>query len=225
MSGVMQADNWVDHLPPPIRDSMLSRMTSIEFAKGAILKKTGDPPDGLLLVETGYIRLLGLQDDGRQTLIAIYQPGNSFGETPIVGRRSFSHTTVAMTPVRVRVLPQAAFWELFNQHPEIAAALCRKFDSNTGRALGHRELRLSRRLRSQIASMMVNIAEQCGEAMPDNSVRIPLPITQSDFAEHLGATRQAVQREIGAMKAARLLRKHEGQWHLSSLDALRAICG
>jgi predicted transcriptional regulator len=71
--------------------------------------------------------------------------------------------------------------------------------------------------------MLVNIAEHCGEAMKEGGIRIPLPITQSDIADHLGATRQAVQREIGAMKRAGLLYKRDGRWHLASLEAMRFL--
>jgi CRP/FNR family cyclic AMP-dependent transcriptional regulator len=221
MSGIMRAENWIDGLPAPIRDSIRGQMTIVELDKGAILKRAGDPPDAVFQVESGYMRLLGLHEDGRQVLMVIYQPGNSFGETPIFGDRSFNHTTIAMTPVRLRRLSRTAFWELFNRHPEIPAALCRKLDANTGRALAHRELRVTRRLRSLIASVLVNIAEQCGEIMDDGETRIPLPLTQWDIAEHLEVTRQAVQREIGAMKAAGLLSKRDGRWHLASLEALR----
>jgi CRP/FNR family cyclic AMP-dependent transcriptional regulator len=223
MTGILDAENWISEAPPHVRQAILERMATIDLAAGAVIKNAGDPPEGLFQIESGFVQLLGLHNDGRQILILIYRPGNTFGETPMVARRAFNHTTVALTPVRIRKLPQAAFWDLYHRHPEIPEALCRKFATNTSRTFAWREFRATHRLKTQIALMLVNIAEYCGKPEPGGGVSVELPITQADIAAHLEVTRQAVQREIGAMKAAGLLYKRDSRWHLASLEAMRLL--
>jgi CRP/FNR family cyclic AMP-dependent transcriptional regulator len=223
MTGLLSGENWIRDLPEPVRRAVEERMVALDLAAGETLKKAGDAPDGLFQIESGYLRLLGLHHDGRQILILIYREGNTFGETPVVARRPFSHTTVALTPARIRRLPLDQFWELYHRHPEIPESLCRKFASAITKGFTHREIRSTHKLKGQIGSMIANIAEYCGEAEPGGGISFGLPITQTDIAEHLDVTRQAVQREIGSLKEAGLLQKRNGRWHLRSVEALRRL--
>ena len=223
MSGIMNAENWIADMAPNVRDALAAQMTVTDLPAGTVIKSAGDAPEALFAIVSGYVRLLGADEDGRQVLLTIYQPGNNFGETPMVAKRPFGHTTVAFTDVRLKRLSEASFWDVFSRHPEIATALMRKFEANTSRALLHRDMKRTRRLRSMVAHTLINLAEECGERLRDGSILIPLPITQSDIAEHLEATRQAVQREIGEMKAAGLISKSDGRWQVTSIEKLRTL--
>ena len=223
MSGLFTSENWVRDVPDAVRSALLARTTLVDLAPGAQIKKAGDPPDAMFQVDYGYLRLLGLHPDGRQFLIMLYGPGNLFGETPLVGDRPYSHSTVAMTPARVRRLSRDAFWDLYAAHPEIPEALCRKFARNITRGFAQRELRATHRLRGQIAAMLADIATTCGRVEPGGGASFALPITQIDIAEHLEATRQAVQREVSSLKAAGLVERRDGRWHVLDVQALRRI--
>ena len=223
MTGILSGENWIRDLPQSVREAVQERMVTVDLSAGAFLKKAGDAPDGLFQIESGYVRLLGLHHDGRQILILIYREGNTFGETPMVARRAFTHTTMALTRARIRKLSLNHFWELYHRHPEIPESLCRKFAAAITKGFVHRELIATHKLKGQIGSMIANIAEYCGEPEPGGGVSIALPITQTDIAEHLLVTRQAVQREIGALKDAGLVEKRDGRWHVGNLAALRRL--
>jgi CRP-like cAMP-binding protein len=223
MTAILTAENWIQALPERVREAVTERMTTVTLKAGETLMDAGDPPEALFQVESGFLRLLGLHNDGRQILILIYREGNTFGETPMVGRRPFHHTTVAMTPARVRRVAQSDFWELYYKYPEIPESLCRKFANNITKGFTMRELRATNRLKAQIGSMLATVAEYCGESDIDGSLSFGLPITQTDIAEHLEVTRQAVQREVGALKDTGLVKKRDGRWYVESVAALRAL--
>lgn len=86
-----------------------------------------------------------------------------------------------------------------------------------------RELRATNRLKAQIGSMLATVAEYCGEPEPDGRLSFGLPITQTDIAEHLEVTRQAVQREVAALKDGGLVEKRDARWYVESVSALRAL--
>jgi CRP-like cAMP-binding protein len=50
------------------------------------------------------------------------------------------------------------------------------------------------------------LAEEHGEPMPDGAVRLDAPLTQSDLAAMIGATRQSVNKLLGEFEADGLLR-------------------
>lgn len=221
MTGFLSSENWIGELPTRVRSAVEARMVTIEVPAGSTFKRTGDAPDGLFQVEKGYLRLLGLHSDGRQILILIYREGNTFGETPMVAKRCFSHTTVALTDTRIHKVGLNDFWDLYRAHPEIPESLCRKFAHNISKGFAKRELHATLRLRGQIAQMLANIAEYCGEPAGDGWVGLSLPITHTDIAEHLEVTRQAVQREMSAMNEAGVLQKRGGRWCLRAEDLVK----
>jgi len=222
---MMSSENWLNQVAPHVRDAMLARMTTIDLPAGATLRRAGDKASGLYQVERGYIRLYGLNSDGRQVLILLYRQGNCFGESPLIARRAFNHTSIALTDTRLRFLAERDFWELYEEYREIPDALCRKFANNTSRQFVMRELRATLRLRQLIAYCFTMLAEHCGTLCLDGTTLIDLPLVQSDFADFLEVTRQAVQREMGALKAAGLISQRRDQWLIHGVERLGVYSG
>lgn len=223
MTGLMSSENWIGALPPEVRTAIEGRMSAFVVPAGAMLKDAGDAPTAVYQVQAGFLRLLGLHRDGQQTLIQIYRAGNSFGETAIVARRPFNHTTVALTEVHGRALLAADFWDLYHRHPEIPEALCRKFATIVSRQFEMRELLATHRLGTLVALFFKNLADYCGEPDGTGEIHLGIPLTQSDMAEHLGVTRQGVQREIGVLKRAALIAKRNSRWSILDIERLKNV--
>lgn len=221
--GLLTSENWIGALPEPVRAEIVARSSLIRVPAGAEFSTAGELPKGMFQVVEGFLRLTGLQEDGRQSLITVYGPGNAFAETAVVARRPLNHTTQAITPVTIRCLSRADFWELYEIHREIPDALCRKFAAAIGRQLASRELGVSRRLGKRVGMIFEELALRAGRALPGGRVAIDLPITQQDFADHLGVTRQSIQREIRDLKTARLIRREHRQWYVEDLAALNRL--
>ena len=217
---MMSPENWLNDLSPQVRGAVEERMTAVDFQAGSPVRRAGDPATGVFQIERGYLKLLGLNADGRQTLILLYRPGNLFGITPVVAQRPFNHTTVALTDARLRFLAERDFWELYNEFREIPDTLCRKFAGDTSRLFAASEWRSTLRLRELIGSTFATLAEQCGTFDQDGTIVIDLPLVQTDFAEYLEVTRQAAQREIGALKTAGLISQRRHQWLIHDLKYL-----
>lgn len=223
LPGLVNTENWIAALPQAVRQDIHDRMTTRVLAAGETLKSIGAPPSGIYQVEAGYLRLIAELADGGQTLVVIYMPGNCFSESTLVARRPSNHTSIAMTPARVRWLSTDDFWALYHRHPEIPEALCRKFANSMTRLLIRREMVATRRLRDMVALVFCNLADHCGRQDVSGEVTIELPLTQHDVADHLGVTRQAVQREIGALKKLGIVAKRDGFWRVLDPPALLRI--
>lgn len=223
LPGIVNTENWIGALPDAVARAIHERMTTRVLSPGEVLKSIGAPPSGIYQVESGYLRLIAELPDGNQTLVVIYRPGNCFSESTLVARRPSNHTTIAMTPARVRWLPTDDFWMLYHRHPEIPEALCRKFANGMTRLLNRRELATTRRLRDMVAFVFCNLADECGREERNGSISIELPLTQNDLADHLGVTRQAVQREVGVLKKLGMVAKRDGHWRVLDAAALRRM--
>jgi CRP-like cAMP-binding protein len=221
--GLLSSENWIGDLPEAVRAEIVRRSTLMRVDAGEEFSRAGETPKGVFQVVDGFLRLTGLQDDGRLNLITIYSAGNSFAETAVVARRPLNHTTQAMTPTTVRCLPRSAFWELYEAHREIPDALCRKFAAAIGRQIESRQLGTSRRLGKRVALIFEELALRTGRGGADGRTAIELPVTQQDFADHLGVTRQSIQREIRDLKSAGLISRDHRQWFVEDLAQLKRL--
>ena len=223
MHSILNTEDWIATLPHDVQTAVREQMRPVAVAVGEPVAIAGEPATAMYQVESGYLRLTGLQEDGRQVLFTIYGPGACFAETALVAQRLLNHSATAMTAARVRRLPASAFWELYQRYPSILDALCRKFANTIRRQLAARESRAADRLGKRIATMFAELGASCGDHLPDGSVSVGLPITQTDIAEFFDVTRQSIQREMTALKRGGLLAKVEGTWRIYGVERLQTF--
>ena len=212
MRRFVSTDDWIARIPEEIGRAIMGRMRKISVAAGAEFSHAGDQVEAFFRVETGYLKLISPQEDGRQILIAIYGPGACFAETALIDRRPLHHSTVAICDTRVGILGAADFWYFYNHHSEIADALCRKFSNAISSQILYREEKATQRLAQRIAIFFDELARVCGRVQQDGAIEIPLPITQTDLAEHFDVTRQTIHRELGELRSMDLITRIPGGW-------------
>lgn len=224
MGGLIRRENWILPLPGNVQGAIRERMSMIRLEKGQTLNEAGDVPTGLYELEGGYLKLCRLRPDGGLRFLALYASGSTFGETAVVaGRQRHQHSSVALAPSRVRALAAPDFYELSIAHPEIAGALCRKFANLVGDLLEQEDSTATMRLRSRIVAMLLSLAGDLGDAEQNGRVKFTLPISHSDIAQHVDATRQAVQRELAKLARARLIERSGSLWVLPDSARLRTL--
>ena len=221
--GLIYRENWIAEVPNAVQQAIFARMQTIELDKNQSLKEAGEAPAAIFQVMDGHLKLMRHLPDGRSRFIVLYGAGSTFGETAVIARRPvYDHTTVALVPSRVRRLAVADFWELYASHREISDVLCRKFARLIALQFERQDLRATLPLRSRIATMLTDLAEHLGSADEHGHLTFTLPISHTDIADHVEATRQAVQREMSALTAAGLVGRQGDRWSVPNLASLRA---
>lgn len=222
--GIINRENWIGELPAAVQQAVEARLTRFTVEPGMPVKRAGEAATRIFQVESGFLSLIGLHVDGRQALITVYGAGNCFSETAMIARRPHNHTTIAMTQAVMRGLDQSDFWDLYHHHPEIPEALCRKFANAISRQMASREQRATQRLGQRVAAMFVNLTEHAGVRESDGTIRITLPLTQSNIADLFDVTRQSVQREINQLRDWQIVEKRQKSWLVLEPGRLTRLC-
>lgn len=212
MEGFVVADDWIGALSPPVRRAVAAEMQLRAIPAGGELVRAGSMADHVFRLRNGFLKQTGLQEDGECTLVTIYGPGACFAETAVIVDAPLNHTTVALTSSVVECLPTPVFWRLYRAHGEIPDALCRKFAHAVRRAVTIRETSASVRLNTRLELLFAGLAHNCGAVEPNGLHRINIPFTQIDLAQHLGVTRQSIQRELASLKLAGSVSRQTGGW-------------
>ncbi len=212
--------NWIARLPAHVRDVVHARMSTRSYAPGDTIVHAGSPAQCIHQVQSGYVKILKNQPNGDQVLLALYIPGNVFSESPLIAGRDHNHTTIAATPVTLKILDKQDFDDLFEAYPEIPQLLCQKLAGSTSFILQNRELSTLHNVATRVALLFCNLAKHC--AIDVNNQRIiEVPLSVSDCADFLGMTRQTVQKEVSRLKTDGILQKTDNRWIVLDLDKLK----
>lgn len=215
--------NWIDDLPAPTRAAVRERFAYRDLQAGDIIKESGQVPDGMYQIQSGYIKLLADRPDGEQSLLLIYIRGNCFGESTLIARRPHHHTTIAATPVRIGFLKQEDFDALYRAHPAIPEALCRKFATALSSMIAYREKQHETTVAQRVALVLRNLAEMSETPQLGARRSIDVPLTIAELSSFLGLTRQTVQKEISALKRQNVIAKSQGSWTVQDMPQLRRL--
>jgi len=174
----------------------IARETSLQ--QGDILFEQGDDSDGLYLIISGLVRIYLTTDDGREVTISLLEDGEVIGEMALLDGLSRSAGAAALIETRLIFIPRAPFLELLETSGKLARqiilTLCERlrsanaqFDQAVFHDLRHRLVVLLRQL-----AMMVGKVDQ-------NVAVVDLDLTQGTLAQMLGASREAVNKQLRAL--------------------------
>jgi CRP-like cAMP-binding protein len=165
---------------------------------GDILFQQGDESDGLYLIVTGLVRIYLTTDDGREATISLLEDGEVIGEMSLLDGLPRSAGAAALVDTKLIFIPRAAFLDLLETSGKLARqiilTLCERlrsansqFDQAVFHDLRHRLVLLLRQLALMHGKVDANVAV------------VDLDLTQGTLAQMLGASREAVNKQLRAL--------------------------
>jgi CRP/FNR family transcriptional regulator, cyclic AMP receptor protein len=157
-----------------------------QFAAGQIVYSQGDPADAVLFVESGCIKEATVVRNGGEAVIALCGPGEFFGTRCMLeGPRTATATALIDSSV-VRITT-AALYRMLREVPEFAEMfatfLAQRSADDQERLISH----LTHSAEQRLAYTLLRLA---GAGREDQA--LPIPISQSLFAQMIGTTRSRV---------------------------------
>jgi CRP/FNR family cyclic AMP-dependent transcriptional regulator len=161
------------------------------LTRGDVLFLEGDPPDSLFLVTAGRIAIaMSSQVDHRESVVALMEPGDLFGEMALFDGRGRSAEARALEQSVVVSIPFAPIRALYESKPE---QLWRVVRLLAGRIRNMDEALADAVFLDVTGRTAKRLLELAGEK--DEFV---LPITQEELAGMVGASRERVNKAIAA---------------------------
>ena len=100
-------------------DRVLAAAKTLELRRGDVLFEEGAEPDHLYVVEDGRVALASKSDDGRESVFALMERGDLFGEMPLLDGLGRSAEARALEPSTVVEIPYAPVRAAFEERPEL----------------------------------------------------------------------------------------------------------
>jgi CRP-like cAMP-binding protein len=171
---------------------------------GVVIVRQGEAVTCLFLVTAGAVRLSSVTASGRELVVGLLCRGDLFGESALLGHPSQVHAQ-AVGPTIVLALPISSLRAILERNPETAEQLLRLIAARLHRTSAALEDTLSADVPTRVVGRLRDLATHHGVPGP-TGVRLRIPLTQDELARMVGASREAVNRSVGALTARGLLR-------------------
>lgn len=200
--------------------------SSRKFSRGELIYLPADLGDSALLLVDGRVRLFAATPEGKQGVLGYVEPGELFGELPVItgGKRDeFAEATATSLVVSV---PREEILRLVSSQPSFALEITK--------LIGFRRKRYERRLkallfkstRERLIHLLLEFAERYGrQARPETPVAFAEKFTHQELANVIGSTRESVTVLLGTLQYERLIEVRRRRIILTNLPALAAEVG
>lgn len=180
------------------------------YGAGELLFVEGDHSDHVYVCVDGRVRIFLTMPSGRELLVGIKAPGEEFGELSALDGRPRSASAAAVDDSVVAQLPSSRFMELLLDDSHLSVAVCQNLSAELRRANHRLVIRNSNSATVRTARMLVELSSllmrHAGEA-----TSYEVPITQTELAGWIGATRESTARALARFRRSGLVRTARGR--------------
>jgi CRP/FNR family transcriptional regulator, cyclic AMP receptor protein len=207
-------------LGPEALEAIARSLRIRHFRRGEVLFHEGDPGDALFIVASGAVKVVVPSEEGEEAILATLKRGDFLGELALLDGAPRSASAIALEATDALTLPRDQFRALADAEPAIRGALLEAMARELRRLTRHVAELHFLDLTGRLAARLVRLAEEHGERLADGSVRLDAPLTQSDLAAMIGATRQSVNKLLGEFEEEGLLRLERDSIVVADVPAL-----
>jgi CRP/FNR family cyclic AMP-dependent transcriptional regulator len=166
------------------------------FRAGEAIFHRDDPGQVLYVIKEGRVRIRLTSVEGQEVALAVFGPGDSFGEMAILDSQPRSADAIAIDKVEVFTLQRKDFVDVVRAHPEIAVSVMKTLSQRIRQANQMVEDLIFLDVYGRVAKKLLDLSREYG-VETDDGIKIDLRITQQELASMVGASRESVNKVMG----------------------------
>ena len=214
------------NLKPEQLQSLPDKLRRRHYQRGEVIFHQDDPADRMHIIVEGRVKISITSEDGREKDIALFQPGDCFGEMALLDGSNRSATATAIEPSDTMVLFRQDFLDFMSENPEVTSDvthLLSKRLRNVNQMLGDVVfLDVPTRVAKQLLSLAENyINEDDGEASPEGAIVVP--IGQEELARLVGASRETISRALNSYRRLGIVSTSHRRITITDREALERM--
>ncbi len=193
-------------------DGIVSSASVRELRRGDVLFAEDDASNEVFVVDDGRIAMTQRSIDGRESVIALMERGDLFGEMPLFDGLGRSTEARALEPSTVTIIGYEPVRSLYESRPQLLWSVVEM---------------LSIRLRSTDAALADSVfldvtgrtAKRLLELAGDDD-KFVLPVTQEELAGMVGASRERVNKAIASFVKLGWLDQRDRRYQITDREQL-----
>lgn len=200
---------------PARLESLRDFLFEKKVEKGEIILFEGELAEALFFVASGAVKIYKTSSDGKEQILNIVRPGDSFNDVPLFDNDTNPASAQAMTPGLLYGINRQQMGEILRKYPDIAMNTIRILAQKVRQLLSLVEDLSFRNVRGRVAKILLEYVADHSEPRPR--------LTQQEIAAMAGTAREVVGRSLKSLEDDGLIRLESRRVVISNKEALRRL--
>lgn len=172
-----------------------------KYLKGKIIFTEGDDGTGFYIVAKGRVKVFKVSPEGKEHILHIVTPGETFGQVAVYAGRSFPASSEAITKSHLLFIPRIAFVELIADNPSLALKMLAVLSLRLREFTVQIENLSLKEVPGRLAAYLIYLADE-----QKTEDQISLPISKGQLAGLLGTIPETLSRIFTKISALNLIK-------------------
>jgi CRP/FNR family transcriptional regulator, cyclic AMP receptor protein len=198
---MLEEVNFLRNVPifNELSDQELEKIAALgvrkKYKKGSIILLEEETGAALFVIITGKVKIVRMDDDGREVILSILGESDFFGEMAILDGLTRSASVVATSKSELFMIHRRDFIKLMNDYPMVAIALLRELTGRLRKADTQIKSLSLKDAAGRVANVVLQLADEVGMFRKGRVEIDELPL-QQDLANMAGTSRETISRMI-----------------------------
>lgn len=188
--------------------------------RGEVLFHENDPAEALYAVVSGQLKLVRYSPKGRELLLHLVNPGQTFAEAALFAAGTYPATAEVMQACRLWCLPRASLLELLGASPDLGVAMLGSISLWTRKLASKLELHTQRRVEERVA---IYLLSRAGSRQLEPGDRIELAEPRNLIAAQCGTAPEVLSRTFRRLEEDGVLEAAPRHVTITNPESLRAL--
>lgn len=189
--------------------------------RGAILMLEHEPDARVMLLLGGRVKVTRTDEEGRETLLSLRDPGDVLGELSFIDGRPRIATVTALEGVDMLIVPDQTFRRHLETTPRVAVLLLEAVARRLREATVKRAQFAASDTLGRVAARIMELAERYGE-QADGGLAVTSPLSREELASWVGASRAGVAQALHSLRELGWLETDGHRLLIRDAQALRS---
>jgi CRP/FNR family transcriptional regulator len=189
--------------PPSVNLEQVASFTVMKLvARGDYLFHQGTPAEGFYIVQRGAIKLYRVTHSGKEQVIHMYRPHESFAEEMLVSEQGHLTEARATEESQVLLVKKREFLALLKGQPDLALRVLRAMDRHLCLLVELLDDLKLKDIKTRVANWLV---QQCPDSSSSEPWVFQLPTTKRMLASELGTVSETLSRTLAKLRDQKFL--------------------
>jgi CRP/FNR family transcriptional regulator, dissimilatory nitrate respiration regulator len=185
--------------------------------KGERIFSEGDEGTGFYVLVAGRVKIFKISADGKEQILHLFGPGESFGEVSVFTGQGFPADAVTAVQSTLLFFPRMAFSALIRKDPTLALNMLAQLSQRLRLFAGLIEDLSLKEVPGRLAKYLLYLSERNGDG------EMKLDISKGQLASLLGTIPETLSRILAKMNRQELIRSRGAQIRIVDRRGLEAI--
>jgi CRP/FNR family cyclic AMP-dependent transcriptional regulator len=198
-------------------DSLGKHIFEKRAERGEMLLFEGEPAETLYFVVDGAVKVFKTSQDGKEQILQIIRPGDSFNDVPVFSGEVNLTSAEAMGKVVLNMIKKSDLETILREYPQVAMNVIHILSQRVRQLVSLVEDLSFRQVTGRVAKMLL---EYAGDGSGDRP-----RLTQQEMAAMIGTAREMVGRSLKSLEEDGMIKIDRHRIIVADIDALKATAG